>query len=180
MTHTVFSLRAAGALTSAVVAAFVLYGSGAPTPPPASAAPMTSQLPALPPKAMTEGPGRSAGSAQKTEPKKPTAPIMVSAEKLAQAVQDDVIMAAMKYHLVELRVEGVVAGHSEIKGSVGMIQFKPRRPGPATVTFSVMVAGDRGDLPSASAVGPRGLKRRGRRTEPAAPAAQGEGALSPL
>jgi hypothetical protein len=61
----------------------------------------------------------------KTGPEKGAKPIVISAEKLAQAVQDDVNAAVKKYHLVELQVEGIVAAHSESKGSVGMIQFKP-------------------------------------------------------
>jgi hypothetical protein len=62
---------------------------------------------------------------KQTEPEKRAKPIVISAEKLAQAVQDDVNAAVKKYHLVELQVEGVVAAHSESKGSVRMIQFKP-------------------------------------------------------
>jgi hypothetical protein len=59
-----------------------------------------------------------------TEPKKTAAPIVVSADTLAQAVQDDVNSAAKKYHLVELQVDGVVAGQSEYKGRVAMIKFE--------------------------------------------------------
>jgi hypothetical protein len=59
-----------------------------------------------------------------TEPKKTGDPIVVSADKLAQAVQDDVNSAASKYHLTELQVDGVVAGQSEYKGRVAVIKFE--------------------------------------------------------
>ena len=62
--------------------------------------------------------------AAKTEPKKSSAPIVVSAHNLAQAVQDDVNSAARKYHLTELQVDGVVAGQSEYKGRVAVIKFE--------------------------------------------------------
>ena len=62
---------------------------------------------------------------KKEEPPKKEAvkPVVVSAETLAQAVQDDVIAAAKKYHLTELRIDGVVSKHMELKGEVHMIQF---------------------------------------------------------
>jgi tRNA_anti-like len=60
---------------------------------------------------------------KKTEPKKTPDPILVSADTLAQAVQDDVNAAAKKYHLRELQVEGVVSRQSEYKGQVGSFQF---------------------------------------------------------
>jgi hypothetical protein len=58
-----------------------------------------------------------------TDPKKSADPVVVSADTLAQAVQDDVNSAAKKYHLTELQVDGVVAKHSEFKGQVAMFQF---------------------------------------------------------
>jgi hypothetical protein len=59
----------------------------------------------------------------KKEPKKTPDAIIVSANTLAQAVQDDVNTAAKKYHLEELQVAGVVTRLSESKGRVAMFQF---------------------------------------------------------
>lgn len=60
---------------------------------------------------------------KKPEPKKAADPVVVSAETLAQAVQDDVNTAVKKYHLTELQVDGVVGSLNESKGQVGMFRF---------------------------------------------------------
>ena len=57
------------------------------------------------------------------QPKKTPDPIIVSADTLAQAVQDDVNVAAKKYHLSELEVEGVVTARPMYKGRISMFQF---------------------------------------------------------
>jgi hypothetical protein len=71
-----------------------------------------------------EGQAGPKAEATQTEPKKSSAPMVVSAHTLAQAVQDDVNAAALKYHLRELQVDGVVAGQSEYKGKVAVIKFE--------------------------------------------------------
>jgi hypothetical protein len=79
-------------------------------------------------------------------------PVVVSAETLAQAVQDDVRAAAKKYHLTELQIDGVVSKHMQIKGEVHMIQFdvmvkdreKDKRQG-FTIFFSLKDRVPKGD-----------------------------------
>jgi hypothetical protein len=95
MKHPFFSI----VLTTSVLAHFSFACLGASPPP------------------LTEG-------KKEEPPKKETVkPVVVSAETLAQAVQDDVNDAAKKYHLTELQIDGVVSKHMELKGEVHMIQF---------------------------------------------------------
>jgi hypothetical protein len=70
-----------------------------------------------------DGPAPRADAIQK-ESQKNSGPIVVSAQTLAQAVQDDVNAAAKKYHLTELQVDGVVTGQSASKGKVSLIKFE--------------------------------------------------------
>ena len=76
----------------------------------------------------------------KPQPKSAPDPIVVSAETLAQAVQDDVNSAVKKYHLQELQVKGVVTARNQYKGKVGMFQFDVKvmdRATKKTVGFTV-------------------------------------------
>lgn len=69
----------------------------------------------------------TAGAAEpepKAEAKKPPTPTIVSAQALAQAVEDDVNATARRYQLTELQTDGVVAEHAEHKDKVAVIKFK--------------------------------------------------------
>ena len=86
------------------------------------------------------------------ELQKTPAPIIVSAETLAQAVQDDVNAAAKKYHLTELQIDGAVTKQSEYKGKVQTFQMdvkikdrKTDKPVEFTIFFSLKDPLPKGD-----------------------------------
>jgi hypothetical protein len=59
------------------------------------------------------------------KPRKKIAPVAISAEQLAQGLQDDLNATYKRYYGIPLRIEGVVAKHSVDKGAIVMLQFAP-------------------------------------------------------
>jgi hypothetical protein len=62
---------------------------------------------------------------RKTPLDKKSAPVAISADKLAQGLQDDLAATYKRYYGVPLRIDGVVARQMQDKGAITMLQLKP-------------------------------------------------------
>jgi hypothetical protein len=62
---------------------------------------------------------------RKTPPDSKKTPVIISAEQLAQELQDDLATNYPRYYGVPLQIDGVVAKQSQDKGAITMIQFEP-------------------------------------------------------
>jgi hypothetical protein len=73
-------------------------------------------------------PQARAGRKPTRDPKPPTTPkepVIVSAEQLAQEIQDNASAAYKRYSVSPLQVEGVISKRNEDKGAIHMIQMAP-------------------------------------------------------